>query len=106
LIFVIVVIHDRADAERIACDLLNVRLVAGYNLLDVQSAFWWKSEILGHAETFVLLRTVEGNFDRIEARVTELSGYQVPEIFAIRPDRIGNAYADWVRTEATGACPA
>jgi periplasmic divalent cation tolerance protein len=105
MIFVVAVIHDRADAERIAQDLLQSRLVAGYNLLGVESAFWWKGETLAHPETFILLRTTQELYDKLEARIAELSGYSVPEIFAVQPSRINAAYASWVSQETAGGQP-
>jgi periplasmic divalent cation tolerance protein len=99
MILIVAVIHDRHDAERIASDLLRSKLVAGYNLLQVDSAFWWKAEVLSQPETLVLLRSRSDLYDAIESRVSELSGYSVPEIFAVEPMRLNAAYSSWVDGE-------
>jgi uncharacterized protein involved in tolerance to divalent cations len=95
------VIHDRADAVRIADELLNRRLIAGYNLIAMDSAFWWKGETLRHPETLILLKSRKEEFEVVESAVKELSGYEVPELFAVEPTQVGEALRTWVRAEAS-----
>lgn len=96
------IIHSRADAERIAGGLLQRRLVAGYNLLGVDSAFWWKGEVLKGSETLVLAKGVAGSFDRVAEYIKAESGYEIPELLSVRPEQVLDAYRRWVSAEATG----
>lgn len=102
MILVIATIHQRSDAERIGQELLAARKIAGYNLISADSAFWWKGDMLAHPETIMLLRAPDGGYEAVEASVIEMSGYDVPDIFAVQPDTVNELFNHWVNSEATG----
>jgi periplasmic divalent cation tolerance protein len=100
MIVIFLVIHDKKDAITIADSLLERRLIAGYNLLGVESAFWWKGEVLREPEAVLLLKTRRNNFAAIEEYVKKATGAEVPDILALTPEQVGAAHAAWVQTES------
>jgi periplasmic divalent cation tolerance protein len=93
------VLHERETAVRLGRKLLEERLVAGYNLMPVESAFWWKGEILEGQETLILLKTTTENTRAIDRHVTELTGAEVLDGFAVGPVGMSVPFEEWVKQE-------
>lgn len=94
------VLHDKETAIELGRKLLDERLIAGYNLMPIESAFWWNGQILEEQETLMLLKTLGEHAEAINARVTSLTGAAVPDGFAVRPSAMSSEFAQWVRQEA------
>lgn len=94
------VLHERETAVELGRRLLEERLIAGYNLMPVESAFWWKGSILEGRETLMLLKTLTEHTEAINARVTELTGAEVPDGFAVCPTGMSAPFEQWVNQEA------
>jgi|SRR3990167_167939 len=91
--------RKKFDAIKIGKGLLKARLIACYNLFPVESSYWWKGEILNEKEILMILKTKESNFKKIEAYIKKLSGYEIPEVIAIRPTIVNTGYLDWILKE-------
>jgi periplasmic divalent cation tolerance protein len=96
------IVHERADAVRIAKALLERRLVAGFNLLPVDSAFWWKGSVLDESETLLIFKTTAGHFASIEDYIATETQAEVPEVLAMRPADVNSSYAEWVSKQVAG----
>lgn len=90
------VLHDKETAVELGRGLLQERLVAGYNLLSVESAFWWNDSILEGPETLLLLKTRVEHTDAINARVASLTGADVPDGFAVSHLAMSAPFERWV----------
>jgi periplasmic divalent cation tolerance protein len=99
MITVITTLHKKEDAVRIGQGLLKKRLVACYNLWPIESAYWWKGEILEEPETMMLLKTKQEHFEELAAYIKEESGYEVPDIFTLQLGQVIPAFEQWVHTE-------
>ena len=53
-------------------------------------------------EVLMILKTKEENFDKIEGFLKENSGYDVPEIVAVKPEKVNQPYLDWIEKETSG----
>lgn len=101
MIVIIATLHKKEMAHEIGQGLLKKRLIACYNLSPIESAYWWKGEILSENETLLIMKTTEGKFDEIEDYFMKNSGYEVPELIAMKPHRVNESYQDWVHEETT-----
>jgi periplasmic divalent cation tolerance protein len=101
MISVITTLHKKEDAIRIGKRLLEKRLVACYNLWPIESAYWWKEEILEEPETMMLLKTIQGHFEEVAAYIKEESGYEVPDIFTLQPGQVVPVFEQWVHDETS-----
>lgn len=99
---VIATLHKKDMAVEIGKGLLKERLIACYNLAPIESAYWWKGKIEEGSETLVIMKTTEDKFSQIEAYFMEHSGYEVPELIALKPHQVNAPYEKWVEDE-TGA---
>jgi len=99
MIAVVTTLHKKEDAIRIGKGLLNARLIACYNLWSIESAYWWKGEILEEPETMLLLKTTEDKFEKVSDYIKEQSGYEVPDIFSLNPSAVDPAFNAWISNE-------
>ena len=89
-------VPDRATARRLADALLEERLAACVQLLDIESHYVWKGERAAEAEVMLLIKTRTVLFERTMARIRALHPYETPEIVA-QPFSAGFApYLDWI----------
>ncbi len=89
-------------AERIARVILEERLVACVNVVSgVKSLYWWKDQIQSDDETMLVIKTPAANFAQLEARLTEIHPYTVPEVLSLEVVDGSRSYISWVREAAT-----
>jgi periplasmic divalent cation tolerance protein len=97
-IIVMVTCGSSGEAETIAKQLLEERLVACVNIAGrIRSLFHWEGAIARESESLLLMKTRLECFDDLAKRVKELHPYEVPEIIAM-PIMVGNPdYLDWIK---------
>lgn len=87
-------------AERLAHELVQRRLAACVNLVgQVRSVYRWQGKIEEDAETLLVVKTRRGQLEKLNAALTELHPYQVPECLALEVVRGRAAYLDWLTAE-------
>ena len=90
---------DRAEAERIAEALVADRLAACVQLSAIDSIYRWQGAIERAAEVRLAIKTRAGLAQAVEARITALHSFELPEI-VILPISGGSAnYLDWIAAE-------
>lgn len=99
MILILTTLNKITTATKIGNILLKERLIACYNLVPVKSAYWWKGKIERGGEFMMILKTKQENFKKIESYIKKFSGYEVPEIIAIRPEKVSNPYFKWLDAE-------
>jgi periplasmic divalent cation tolerance protein len=84
-------------------ELVRRGLVACVNVLPpMVSIYIWKGEIQHDTECQVVIKTIRTRVDAVQAVVTELHPYDLPE-FVVVPTVGGDpAYLAWVATSAGG----
>ncbi|WP_295005192.1 divalent-cation tolerance protein CutA [uncultured Dechloromonas sp.] len=91
---------DEETANAIALAVVEERLAACVNILPrVQSLYRWQGSVESAAEIPLLIKTTAGNYPALEARITALHPYEVPEIVALPLARGLPAYLNWVAAE-------
>ena len=91
---------DEDVANAIALAVVEAQLAACVNILPrVQSIYRWQGSVESAAEIPLLIKTTADNYPALEARITTLHPYDVPEIIALPIARGLPAYLNWVATE-------
>ncbi len=94
---VLVTAPDRDTAAGLARVLVEERLAACGNVVPgITSVFRWDGEIQEESEALLILKTEEGQLDRLVSRTVELHPYDVPEVIAIPVDFGHRPYLSWV----------
>jgi periplasmic divalent cation tolerance protein len=97
-IVVMVTTASKQEAETIAQNLLEAKLIACANILGpVSSHFHWSGKIEKAEEYLVLMKSRRDLFDKLAEKVKALHSYEVPEILAFEVTGGSKAYLDWLR---------
>src|ERR1700719_1687730 len=84
-VVVLVTCGSRAEAQRIAREIVSRRLAACANLLEipVQSVYRWQGKVERVREFLLLMKTSVRRLPALEAEVQRLHSYDVPEFIAL-----------------------
>ncbi|MFB3890035.1 MAG: divalent-cation tolerance protein CutA [Candidatus Bathyarchaeia archaeon] len=96
-VILLVTTSSKQEAETIAQELLEAKLIACANILGpVTSHFHWVGKIEKTEEYLVLMKSREDLFDQVAERVRALHSYDVPEILALPVVKGSRTYLDWL----------
>jgi periplasmic divalent cation tolerance protein len=97
LLIVFCTFPDLAKARETGTVLVESQLAACVNLIPgVESIYRWEGKVETAAEVLAVFKTTSGAWPKFEARLKELYPYEVPEIVALKPEQVTEAYARWV----------
>ena len=103
VVVVLTTLPAQADAEAFAETLVRERLAACVSVgAPMTSIYAWKGAIDRGLERQVLVKTVRGKVPLLEARLTALHPYDVPELLVLPIVEGGEAYLAWVRECTAG----
>lgn len=90
---------SRDEASKASRTLLDERLVAGANMLALDSMFRWKGGIEERLETGVIYQAERRFFRRIERRIKQLHPDAVPQIVMWRIKDGHPPFLKWIMDE-------
>ncbi len=97
---------DADSAKRVARQLVEQRLAACVNILPAcTSVYRWNDAIESAAEVPLLIKTTLARYPDLQAALTEVHPYELPEIVAVPLHEGLPAYLAWVDTETTERHP-
>jgi periplasmic divalent cation tolerance protein len=97
---VVYVTAPRAAAGKIAEKVLKDRLAACVNVVPgVTSYYWWKGKREKGRESLLIIKTRRSLLSRLEARVTALHPYTVPEVISLPIVKGNRSYLAWLAQE-------
>jgi len=98
-VVVLVTCGSRAEAQRIAREVVSQRLAACANMLEipVYSVYRWKGKVENAREFLLLIKTSARRLPALEAEVRRLHSYDVPEFIALPIVAGSPAYLRWLR---------
>lgn len=90
---------DEAVARRIAEALVSERLATCVNRLSgVASTYFWDGRLQDDAEILLIIKTTAARQAELEARLTALHPYELPELVVLPVAGGNERYLQWVRT--------
>lgn len=96
-IIVLMTTATKKEAEKIARNLLNQRLIACANIVGpASSLFWWKEKISRENEFLVLMKTSTDLFEKLATTIKQMHSYEVPEIVAVPITKGEQSYLEWL----------
>ena len=97
--------ETKADAERIALELVEARLAACVQIVGpVTSIYRWKGRVETSGEWLCLIKSREDRYGAIEEAIRSLHPYETPEIIAVAVTGGSRDYLDWLRGELAASC--
>lgn len=103
VVIVLTTVADDEDAEDLARMLVDERLAACVNLYPVMMSFYrWKGKVERDTERQMVVKTTREALPALEARLTQLHGYELPE-FLVLSSEASAEYLAWVNDETKQA---
>ena len=94
---VLTTLPDESSAAAIVRELVENKLAAcGTILPAARSIYRWKDAIEDTAEVLVMFKIPAGRFSPFSSALKSLHPYETPEIIALDPAEVSEAYARWV----------
>lgn len=84
------------DADKIIRAVLERKLAACVQTVDIGSHYTWKGEVCHEREILVLFKTTWALYDGLEAAIKEWHPYETPEIIAVDIAKGFKGYLDWI----------
>jgi periplasmic divalent cation tolerance protein len=85
------------NARAAARTLVEEGVAACANIVPgVESIYRWEGKLEASAEVLMVLKTTRERYAALQARITELHSYEVPEIVALRIEAGLPQYLRWV----------
>jgi len=92
---------SRELAEKTARILLEEQLVAGSNMIKVESLFRWQGKIEQRSEWVVFFQAERNFYKRIESRIKQLHPDKVPQIVMWKMKDGYNPFLKWIIDETS-----
>jgi periplasmic divalent cation tolerance protein len=97
-IVVLVTCGSAKEAGRIARSLVEQRLAACVNILEVpvRSVYRWKGSVESAKELLLVIKSSRKQFAELERAIKKLHSYETPEIIALPIERGSREYLAWL----------
>jgi periplasmic divalent cation tolerance protein len=89
-------------AKKIANDLVVEKLAACVQVIPgVQSFFRWVGKVNNSEEFLLIIQTTTDRYEQLEARITALHPYELPEIITLPINGGLAGYLAWIETNTS-----
>jgi len=100
IVLIFTTVADDERAEQLARRLVDERLAACVNLhAPMVSMYRWQGKLERDAERQMVIKTTRDRVSAVEARLTQLHAYELPEFIVVNVDDVSPAYLNWVKTD-------
>jgi periplasmic divalent cation tolerance protein len=100
IIIIYITNPDEEIAKKIASYLLDLKLIACFNIFPVESSYWWSGIVESEGEYVSLLKTRSEYWETIRDEIEKIHPYEVPCILKINIDA-NEEYKKWIYTETS-----
>ena len=87
---------NETDANKIINYVLENKIVACAQVININSHYTWKGKICHEPEVLVLFKTTWNLYDTLESIIKEMHPYEIPEITATNIEKGLPSYLDWM----------
>jgi periplasmic divalent cation tolerance protein len=87
------------EAQRITDVLLEQKLVACVEQIEIQSKYLWHSAIEENKEIKLVMKSIAEHFDKVEAEVAKLHSYETFVLEQIPVTNISDGAKAWLQQE-------
>lgn len=96
---VVTTVGARADAQRIARELVQRRLVACAQVSQIESVYRWSGDLAQEPEWRLLLKTRAPLVPAVMDALRTLHPYQLPALHTLALHDVDAAYGAWIEAE-------
>jgi len=100
ILIVLVTFPDIDKARELGAAMVESQLAACVNLVPaIESIYRWQGAVQRDAEVLAIFKTTATLWPAFEQGIKAAHPYEVPEIVALKPEAVSEAYARWVGRE-------
>lgn len=99
LMVVMTTVPDTAEADTLARELVDRRLAACVQLVDITSHYRWDGHVRDEPEVLLLIKTPAEALDRLMVIAADIHPYETPELVAVSSTAVDQRYAAWAKTQ-------
>lgn len=88
---------DVNEANIIIDKLLNEKLAACIQTINIGSHYSWNNQICHDKEILLLIKTSWEKYDQVKNTIKSCHSYEVPEIIAVNIEEGYKPYLDWIQ---------
>lgn len=89
---------DAVSAHTIAQALVDEKLAAAVNIIpEIRSIFRWQDKIENISEVQLIIITRAEIYEKVQARITVLHPYEVPQIIALPISQGSQPFLTWIK---------
>ncbi|HVE56548.1 MAG TPA: divalent-cation tolerance protein CutA [Pyrinomonadaceae bacterium] len=98
MLIVLTTTPNEKEAESLARKIIEARLAACVQVLpQMKSFYFWENAVQTDSEHLLLIKTLPEKYDELEKFIQSNHSYDVPEIVAIRAEKVSESYFRWLR---------
>ena len=87
------------EAESLAEKLVEEKLAGCVQIVpQIRSIYFWQADVKKDTECLLLVKTLPDRYDAVEAFIRNNHSYSVPEIVAIKSEKVFDGYLDWLKS--------
>lgn len=94
---VLTTFESKKQGQSVIDTVLQERLVACVQELDIQSHYVWKNELCNDNEILVLMKTTDELYEELKRRLLEIHPYETPEIVRVDIADGSTGYLSWIK---------
>jgi periplasmic divalent cation tolerance protein len=98
MILVYITNPTRDEAKKIAKHLIEKKLIACANIIQIESIYRWEGKLNDEPEFVIIGKTSEKNYEKIKEEVVKIHSYDTPCIAKI-PVEFNEKYSEWLKGE-------
>ena len=103
MIIVLTTAPNAEEAESLARKIVEARLAACVQVLPpMKSFYFWEGAIQADSEQLLLIKTLAGKFDELKDFIESNHSYSVPEIVALKAEKVSDGYFKWLKESVVG----
>jgi len=99
MIIILTTLADYEKLKEIGRNLLEERLIACYNLMPIESGYWWKGKIEEEKAFLMILKTKSERFAQVQKFIAENTPEETPEIISVEAGEVDQKYLAWLNSE-------
>lgn len=100
MVVLLVTYPKNREYDKWCRSLVERRLAACINVVDVSSFYWWENRVNEDLEVLLIMKTSREKSEMLKEAVRSEHPYKVPEIVELTPTDVSKPYLAWV-LEAT-----
>jgi len=87
----------KEEAEKLAKEFIEKKLVACVSLIPIKSFYVWKDKLEEAEEVLAIFKTSSRKSKRLMKEIKRTHSYEVPEVLEIKVNKVDEDYYNWIK---------